>query len=99
MSISEDGLTSNIPSALFCARDLEDVAQSDVMLIYVPQGLDRQSIGTWAEFGWAIWAQIPVIIIVDPDDISTRFHPFVTTWASYVAEDLEDALNRVRWMR
>lgn len=97
-SLSKDGLTSNIPPLLFTARDLRDIHKSDALLIYTLgiETLNRQSIGTWAEFGIAIERGIPIVFVAtDPSVVN---HPFVKKWASVVVPTLHEAVVWLDWL-
>ena len=78
------GYTSKIPASLFVERDYCDIQKSDVMVVVFWAGLNRQSIGTWAEVGWAIAWRIPFIVLTDDADVIN--HPFIQKWAAQIVK-------------
>ena len=90
------GYTSKVPGSLFVERDYCDIQKSDVVVIVFRRGLTRQSIGTWAEFGWCIVWRKPVIIMTD--DPSVWEHPFVKKWAALVTNDPKQVIDAVRFL-
>jgi nucleoside 2-deoxyribosyltransferase len=96
--ISKDGLTSDIPAMLFTTRDLRDIHNSDVLLLYALgiESLDRQSIGTWAEFGIAIERGMPIVVVATAPSVTQ--HPFVVKWASAVVPTLQEAMQTINWL-
>lgn len=97
-SISEEGFKSDIAPSLFVTRDLNDIRASNVLVVYFPTGIcdDRQSIGTWSEFGLAIELRIPIIVISD-DPLVAR-NPFVEVCSAAVVETLEQAVETIAWL-
>lgn len=47
----------------FVDRDLRDVKRADVIFCNFSEPLDRQSIGTWWELGWADMLGKPIVIV------------------------------------
>lgn len=96
--LSKDGLKGDIPASLFVRRDINDIHTCDIMLIYFPKGIcpDRQSIGTWAEFGIAIERSIPIIVV--SDDPQVVEYPFIKVFAAAIVPTLEEAVEKVRWL-
>jgi len=90
------GYTSKIPASLFTERDFCDIMKADVMILVYKKGLTRQSIGTWAEFGWAIMVRIPVLVMTDDKDVKN--HPFIQKWAALVAEGPREIIKAVAFL-
>jgi len=96
--ISKDGLTSDIPSRLFVARDLQDIRTCDAMLlVWLKTMTARQSIGTWSEMGIAMARQLPLVVYTD--DPQAWKHPFVTYAAASICKDMEEAYERLIWLK
>jgi hypothetical protein len=97
-SLDRLGLASNIPASLFVRRDLADLEASTVMILYFPKGVcnDRQSIGTWAEFGVAMHLHIPIIVVSDEPTVLN--HPFIKIGAAVCISTLEEAVDVVNWL-
>lgn len=70
-------------------RDRNDVVTSDAVLADL-RDVSRVSIGSMVEFGWADAFRIPIITIMDRDNIHD--HGFVRELSTYVVEDPEEAL-------
>jgi hypothetical protein len=83
---SEKGITN---------RDRRDVMNSDALLVYL-DGADRVSIGTMIELGWADSARIPVIIVMDENNLHQ--HAMVREIATYIVPSLERAVELVTLM-
>lgn len=96
--ISKDGLTSDIPSRLFVARDLQDIRTCDAMLLVWMKDLTgRQSIGTWSEMGIAMERQLPLVVYTD--DPKALKHPFVTYAAASICTTMDEAYERLVWLK
>ena len=78
----------------FLPRDKRDVRErSDAVLIFFPASAapDRQSIGTWSEFGWATAWDIPVVVASDIPEVTG--HPCIWRQAAQVTETLDQAIE------
>lgn len=95
-AVTPDGLRSNIPGQLFCARDKADIKRSSVVLLHFPIEIPRQSIGTWAELGFAIAYDKPLVVSSPLGYVFN--HPFIVKWADACEVHLQDALDRVIWL-
>lgn len=96
--VSKDGLKSDISPLLFVERDLADIRSADVMLVYTLgiEKLERQSIGTWAEFGVAIERRIPLVFVATHPQVVN--YPFVVKYAAAVVPTLDEALKVIDWL-
>ena len=77
----------------YVERDLYDIRRSDIVLVNALYMPDRQSIGTWFEFGYAISKGIPVIVVADAPMITK--HPFVYKHAAKIVSSVDEALNYI----
>jgi len=59
----------------FVTRDLRDIDRCDAVLLSFAEAPDRQSIGTWFEFGYAVKAGKPVIVVSTLPEVVQ--HPFI----------------------
>lgn len=90
----KDGLDStNTPYASggFVARDKRDVARCDAVLLAFWEPLDRQSIGTWWEAGWASEMGKPIVVCSELPEVVE--HPFVWRQAAKICPTLDDAVE------
>lgn len=71
-------------------RDRHDVRGADVVLTCFLHA-QQASIGTCVELGWADAWQIPVVTLMDEDNVHS--HPFVREISSFLVHRLGDALN------
>jgi nucleoside 2-deoxyribosyltransferase len=74
-------------------RDKFDATHCDVLLINLI-GAKKVSIGTCVEIGWASANNIPIVLIMEEDNIHN--HAFVTEPASFVTNSIDDALHVVQ---
>jgi len=91
----KDGLDSkDTPYANggFVARDRRDVVcRCDAMLLYFQDKLDRQSIGTWWEAGWASLLGKPIVVCSELPEVVE--HPFVWRQVAKICPTLDDAVE------
>ena len=69
-------------------RDRNDVKTCDAMIACF-LGVDRVSIGTCIEFGWADAFRKPIICIMEP--VNVHQHVMIAEMAGYIVETLEEA--------
>ena len=92
-------INSEYGDSLFCNqkaithRDRYDVLKSDVMVVNLI-GATRVSIGTMVELGWADSKGIPIVLIMEKDNIHS--HPIVKELASFTVPDLDTAIKVVK---
>lgn len=77
--------------AAITARDRMDVMRCDLVLFYFPTGLERVSIGTCIEFGWADAFRKPRIVVLD----HLHDHAMIRALSDFHALCLEDALDMI----
>jgi len=77
-------------------RDLQDVRDANLLLVYLPQS-DRFSVGTTCEIWEAYRLQKPVILV--SDDPRYTKHPWILVAATRVFTEMDAALKylMVRW--
>ena len=75
------------------ARDRNDCTRKDMVLVNF-LGAEIVSIGTCIELGWADAARVPIVIVMEEDNIHR--HSLVNQLAGYITTDLEDALAIVK---
>jgi len=96
---TKDGyeVDENLPYANggYVARDLYDIRRSDIIILNALHMPDRQSIGTWFEFGYAVAIEVPVIVVAN-DDIITK-HPFVYKNAVKTVNTIDKAVEFVKF--
>jgi len=80
----KDGLSSGdlIKDQSIVSKDIKALEKSDIVLLYYPDTILRQSIGTWAELGYA-YALDKFIITCSPIESITS-HPFIKEMSSSV---------------
>ena len=71
-------------------RDRFDVQTSDVIIANF-LGAERVSIGTCMEIAWADLEQIPVITVMEPDNV--HVHAFIQELSGYIVPDLDEAVD------
>jgi nucleoside 2-deoxyribosyltransferase len=90
----EDGTDTNKPLIYdrggFVARDHRDVRRCDAVLLVFFKAPERQSIGTFVEFGWAEELGKPIIVASDLPEVIR--HPFIWKGADRICPTLEEAL-------
>ena len=92
------GFECNVPSRLFVARDLNDVRKCDALLLYFPLACcnERQSIGTWTEFGAAVILGKPIIVVSDDPNVIN--HPMIREKATLVVPTLTEAYEALTFL-
>lgn len=70
-------------------RDRNDCTKSDVVLANF-LGAERVSIGTVMECAWADLARVPLVLVMEPDNIHQ--HAMVRQVAGYIVDDLDEAV-------
>ena len=93
---TKDGLNGSACTAYsggaFVFRDRRDLERCNAVLLYFPESPGRQSIGTWAEFGYAVWGLgKPVVVVSELPEVIG--HPFVYRLAAKVVPTLEEAID------
>lgn len=76
-------------------RDRYDVQNADAVVMNLI-GADRVSIGSMIEIGWADSVRVPIILIMDKDNVHD--HMMVLECAGYVVETIEEAAHLVKWL-
>ena len=99
-TFSQDGLqqAEDAPysEAGFVTRDLQDIDAADAVLLRMQDIPQRQSIGTWFEFGYAHGLGIPVVVVAT--DYTIVDHPFVKRFATEVFSTLDEAAAYFRFL-
>jgi nucleoside 2-deoxyribosyltransferase len=91
--ISDDGLSSNIPSKAILTKDYAAVRSSDLCIFNMDQfGDPRIPFGTILEIGFAYEKRIPSIMITK-DDVYKK-HPFISNMIDMYFETIDDLLNK-----
>lgn len=88
-----EGSYENTPVATakgIMGRDRFDCTRVDAVLMNLVDA-KHVSIGTMIEIGWADAHRIPIIIVMEPDNIHQ--HPMVKEAATYIVHDLDSALE------
>ena len=95
-----DGLTSIQPTIYshggFVPRDLRDLECCDAVLLVFLDRCERQSIGTWFEFGWASRMGKPVVVVSSFPEVVE--HPFVWRTAARVCPTLDEGIAYLRFL-
>lgn len=73
-------------------RDYNDCTTADALIVYL-LGATKVSIGTMMEIAWAYAMRIPVIAIMEPDNIHD--HPMVNECIGYRCTSIADAVDLV----
>jgi hypothetical protein len=84
--------------ASFVYRDLHDMDQSRCIWICWAKDIERQSIGTWAEFGYSIRSGVPIVFTDLTGNKQNTDHPFVKRFCARITTDLEDAGDFIKFM-
>ena len=80
----------------FVPRDMYDVRRADALLVYFMEAPERQSLGTWIEFGWAdAWGK-PIVVCSTLNEVIK--HPFIYKRACRVVSDLESACDYLEFL-
>jgi nucleoside 2-deoxyribosyltransferase len=74
-------------------RDRNDTTKSDAVIINL-LGAQRVSIGTMIEAGWADAARVPVILVIEPENIHQ--HMMLAEIAGYTVQTLDEAVHIVK---
>lgn len=74
-------------------RDRFDTRTCDVVLMNL-LGATRISIGTMIEAGWADAFRVPIVLVIEPDNI--HHHMMLREIAGFVVETLEEALHTIK---
>lgn len=74
-------------------RDRNDVRTSDVVLANF-LGATRVSIGTMIEFGWADAFRVPVVAVMEPDNVHA--HGMALEVAGWVTDNLDEGIAIAR---
>lgn len=74
------------------SRDRYDVITSDVLLVNL-LGAKEKSIGTMFEMAWAYEKRIPIVCIIEENNIHD--HPFVRESIDYRVDNLNDAVEMI----
>ena len=82
------------PPKSIVTRDLCDLGQADLMLVYWPENTDKRGIGTLMEIAIA-WNNFTPILLIDPGCKVTD-HPWIQTCVTETHETLADALATIR---
>lgn len=77
-------------------RDRFDTTRCDAVIANF-LGATEVSIGTCVEFGWADIARVPVVMVAEPGNVH-RAHSMLRSIASYIVDDLDDAVALVNMM-
>jgi len=80
----------------FVERDLRDVKRCDLIFCNFSEPLDRQSIGTWWELGWADMLGKPIVIVSTLPEVIN--HPFVWKRAARVCFTLDEGIGYTRFL-
>lgn len=75
--------------AVVC-RDFLDCTTSNVVIVYL-LGAKSISIGTVMEIAWAYQARVPIILVMEKDNLHS--HCMVNECANFKVDNLEDAIN------
>ncbi len=74
-------------------RDYNDVKTADAILVNFLGSGERISIGTVMEIAWARAFQIPIVIVMEKDNIH---HHGMLTFGNIIVEDLYDGVECIR---
>lgn len=97
---SKDGLEAIKPTIYdkggFVDRDLRDVKRSDAIFCNFPEKLERQSLGTWWELGWADMLGKPIVVVSQLPEVVQ--HPFVWKRVARICSTLEEGIEYTRFL-
>ena len=92
-SISEDGLSSHLPSKAILIKDYNAIKKCDLFLVNMNTfGVDRPAIGTLMEIAFAYEFRKPVMMITS-DDLYKK-HPFVSNMVDWYFDSVDDILTQ-----
>lgn len=74
-------------------RDRFDTMRCSVLLSYLKDVPERVSIGSMIELGWADARRIPIVIVMDMNNV--HYHPIVRSMAGWIVPTLDDAIEVV----
>lgn len=74
-------------------RDKHDCLTADIILMNL-LGAKEVSIGSMVELGWATARDIPVVVVMEPDNI--HLHVFMEQLAGFVVGTLKEAVEVVK---
>ncbi len=87
----EDFAAAISTSKAIVTRDYNDVRTADAMVVNF-LGIDRASIGTCCEFGFAHAHRIPIVLIMEKEG-NIHHHGFILEMAGYWVDTLEEAAD------
>ena len=76
---------------VFTMRDMYDVRRSDLVLFNFLGAIERGSLGSAVEFGWASAMGKPILMAVDADSIHE--HEMLTTLAHGIVDNVPDLIE------
>lgn len=85
-----DSVESN--AAAITTRDRFDVQRSDLLFCNL-LGMDRVSIGSMIEFGWADAFRVPIICCIEPDGKNPHEHGIVQHVIGWRCDSLEEGIS------
>ena len=92
-------LTGAYPQYLLCQssmivlRDLHDLDQADVVLVYSTLGCHPGK-ATWMELGYTVKSGKPIVLVADPADDELRTNPFLSALPRLViVASLDEAVD------
>lgn len=74
-------------------RDRWDCSRADVVLVNLI-GASRVSLGTMMELGWADAARVPIVLVMDEDNVHD--HAMVREVAGFLVPTLSDGVHTVK---
>lgn len=88
----DEAYTSNAMSTgkAVVTRDRNDTTKSDAVLMNL-LGSKKVSIGTMIEAGWADAARVPLVLVIEPDNIHQ--HMMLAEIAGYTVSTLDEAVH------
>lgn len=90
--ISDDGMTSNIPTKVILDKDYSAIKKCDLFIANMNKfGVDRPPIGTIMEVAFAYEFHKPIIMITD--ETVYYKHPFVSNMVSWYFKSVEQMLE------
>jgi len=96
----KDGLNAIRPTIYdkggFVPRDRRDVKRCDAVLLVFVEAPDRQSIGTWTEYGWADMLDKPIVVVSTLPEVIE--HPFIWKSAARVCAAIEEGQDYIRFL-
>lgn len=74
-------------------RDKFDATRCSILFVNL-LGAKKVSVGTCVEIGWADANDVPIVLVMEKGNIHE--HAFITESASFVTDNINDAINIVR---